>query len=294
MTVNAKASNEKVAYMLCHLDYVVPAAAASDSGILHTIHAVEAVNCYFKRIYTPVKGPLCKHLQVLKEVGENVSHVKLFGDGSRFTFDECDGHANKPKYKPPVPQESPTSIADPNIIMTYEDCHDTIWHGQSQSQVSASTTIQSPTHAVDDRTSMNAWSHMPSRSRFSVPEPLQLLTHAIGTSSTIMNDMSHGQSQSKLPTQLVLSAVMDAVSEGPSQTYVSNHMQFQQHNLNSMRNDQSGRYPTPATHISIIPTASTGTVIGVRKQQFYNYHIDQHQTVRMMSRSAVSEHGLTG
>ncbi|GKD66936.1 hypothetical protein Tco_1309044, partial [Tanacetum coccineum] len=105
-----------------------------------------------------------------------------------------------------------------------------------------------------------------------------------------MNDMSHGQSQSKrqsqmsasnmqLPTQLVLSAVMDAVSEGPSQTYVSNHMQFQQHNLNSMRNDQSGRYPTPATHISIIPTASTGTVIGVRKQQFYNYHIDQHQTV---------------
>ncbi|GJU66967.1 hypothetical protein Tco_1253226 [Tanacetum coccineum] len=105
-------------------DYVVPAAAASDSGILHTIHAVEAVNCYIKRIYTPVKGPLCKHLQVLKEVGENVSHVKLFGDGSRFTFDECDGHANKPKYKPPVPQESPTSIADPNIIILTEGDND--------------------------------------------------------------------------------------------------------------------------------------------------------------------------
>ncbi|GJV07899.1 hypothetical protein Tco_1345555 [Tanacetum coccineum] len=331
-------------------DYVVPAAAASDSGILHTIHAVEAVNCYFKRIYTPVKGPLCKHLQVLKEVGENVSHVKLFGDGSRFTFDECDGHANKPKYKPPVPQESPTSITDPNIIILTEgdndmdsnpnedDCHDTISHGQSQSQVSASTTIQSPTHAVGmtstsmnamshgqsqsqvsasttiqspthavgmTSTSMNAMSHGQSRSQFSASNTLQLLAHAIGTSSTIMNDMSHGQSQSKrqsqmsasnmqLPTQLVLSAVMDGVSEGPSQTYVSNHIQFQQHNPNSMGNDQSGRYPTPATHISIIPTASTGTVLGVRKQQFYNYHIDQHQIVRMMSRSAVSEHGLTG
>nr|GEV21975.1 hypothetical protein [Tanacetum cinerariifolium] len=81
---------------------------------------------------------------------------------------------------------------------------------------------------------------------------VKLPAHAIGTSSTIMNDMSHGQSQSKrqsqmsasnmqLSTQLVLSVVMDAVLEGPSQTYVSNHMQFQQHYLNSMRNDQSGR-----------------------------------------------------
>ncbi|GJV93039.1 hypothetical protein Tco_1540852 [Tanacetum coccineum] len=262
-------------------DYVVPAAAASDSG---------------------------NKLEVGFQIG---------GWWARVSFDECDGHANKPKYKPPVPQESPTSIADPNIIILTEgdndmdsnpnqDCHDTISHGQSQSQVSASTTIQSPTHAVGmTSTSMNAMSHGQSRSQFSASNTLQLLAHAIGTSSTIMNDMSHGQSQSKrqsqmsasnmqLPTQLVLSAVMDAVSEGPSQTYVSNHMQFQQHNLNSMRNDQSGRYPTPATHISIIPTASTGTVIGVRKQQFYNYHIDQHQTVRMMSRSAVSEHGLTG
>ncbi|GKE25272.1 FIZZY-related 2-like protein, partial [Tanacetum coccineum] len=87
----------------------------------------------------------------------------------------------------------------------------------------------------------------------------------------------------QLPTHSVLSVVMDAVSEGPSQSYVSYHMHFQQHNLNSMRNDQSGRYPTPARHISIIPTASTGTVIGDRQQQFYNYHIDQYQTVSMMS-----------
>ncbi|GJY03551.1 hypothetical protein Tco_0369491 [Tanacetum coccineum] len=96
-------------------------------------------------------------------------------------------------------------------------------HGQSQSQVSASTTIQSPTHAVGmTNTSMNAMSHGQSRSQFSASNTLQLLAHAIGTSSTIMNDMSHGQSQNKrqsqmsasnmqLPTQLVLSAVMDGV-----------------------------------------------------------------------------------
>nr|GEX75765.1 hypothetical protein [Tanacetum cinerariifolium] len=45
----------------------------------------------------------------------------------------------------------------------------------------------------------------------------------------------------QLPTHSVLSVVMDAVSEGPSQSCVSYHMHFQQHNLNSMRNDQSGR-----------------------------------------------------
>ncbi|GKB96055.1 FIZZY-related 2-like protein, partial [Tanacetum coccineum] len=65
----------------------------------------------------------------------------------------------------------------------------------------------------------------------------------------------------QLLTHSVLSVVMDVVSEGPSQTYVSYHMQFQQHNLNSMRNDQSRR------------SASNGI-----------YDV----------RSAVSEHGLTG
>nr|GEZ47534.1 E4 SUMO-protein ligase PIAL2-like isoform X2 [Tanacetum cinerariifolium] len=153
-----------------------------------------------------------------------------------------------------------------------KDCHDTISHSQSQSQVSTSTIIQSPTHAVGMTSNIiNAMSHGQSHSQFSGSNTLQLPAHVIGTSSTIMNDMSHGQSKSKrqsqmsasnmqLPTQLVLSVVMDAVLEGPSQTYVSNHMQFQEHNLNSMRNDQSGR------------SASNST-----------YDV----------RSAVSEHGLT-
>nr|GEU29288.1 E4 SUMO-protein ligase PIAL2-like isoform X4 [Tanacetum cinerariifolium] len=63
-------------------------------------------------------------VKVLKEVGKNVSHVKLSGDGSRLTFDECDDHANKPKDKPLVPQESPTSIVDPNIIILTEGDND--------------------------------------------------------------------------------------------------------------------------------------------------------------------------
>nr|GEW86101.1 E4 SUMO-protein ligase PIAL2-like isoform X1 [Tanacetum cinerariifolium] len=63
-------------------------------------------------------------VKVLKEVGENVSHVKLFGDGSRFTFDERDDYVNKPKDKPHVPQESTTSIADPNVIILTEGDND--------------------------------------------------------------------------------------------------------------------------------------------------------------------------
>ncbi|GJU02489.1 E4 SUMO-protein ligase PIAL2-like protein isoform X2 [Tanacetum coccineum] len=496
-------------------DYVVPAAAASDSDneIIEGPSRI-SLNCpiSFKRINTPVKGHLCKHLRcfdfenyvdinsripswrcplcgqsvcftdiridqgmvkVLKEVGENVSHVKLSGDGSWLTFEECDDHANMPQDKPPVPQESPTSNADPNIIILAEGDNDmdsnpnqidkkptpaqlqavsmnnvhsnlapsmmapvtgtgmnatsqgqsqrsafndtkipahailtsstamnTISHGQSQGQASASNNVQSPTHAVGmSSTSMNAMSHGQSHSQFFASSTLQLPAYAIGTSSTIMNAMSHGQSQSQvsasnnmqlprhttgtcniappmmapvtgtgmnaisqgqsqnqsqrsafndtkipahailtsstamnamshgqsqsqvsdsnnmqlprystgtsnnlllnsvlqrqsqiyalnnmqLPTHSAFSAAMDAISTGPSQTYVSSDMQFQQHTLNTMRNDHSGRYPIPARHIPLSPTASTGTVIGDRQQQFYNYHTDQHQTMRMMS-----------
>ncbi|GKD65592.1 E4 SUMO-protein ligase PIAL2-like protein isoform X2, partial [Tanacetum coccineum] len=500
-------------------DYVVPAAAASDSDneIIEGPSRI-SLNCpiSFKRINTPVKGHLCKHLRcfdfenyvdinsripswrcplcgqsvcftdiridqgmvkVLKEVGENVSHVKLSGDGSWLTFEECDDHANMPQDKPPVPQESPTSNADPNIIILAEGDNDmdsnpnqidkkptpaqlqavsmnnvhsnlapsmmapvtgtgmnatsqgqsqnqsqrsafndtkipahailtsstamnTISHGQSQGQASASNNVQSPTHAVGmSSTSMNAMSHGQSHSQFFASSTLQLPAYAIGTSSTIMNAMSHGQSQSQvsasnnmqlprhttgtcniappmmapvtgtgmnaisqgqsqnqsqrsafndtkipahailtsstamnamshgqsqsqvsdsnnmqlprystgtsnnlllnsvlqrqsqiyalnnmqLPTHSAFSAAMDAISTGPSQTYVSSDMQFQQHTLNTMRNDHSGRYPIPARHLPSSPTASTGTVIGDRQQQFYNYHTDQHQTMRMMS-----------
>ncbi|GJZ40089.1 hypothetical protein Tco_0586652 [Tanacetum coccineum] len=124
---------------------------------------------------------------------------------------------------------------------------------------------------------MNATSQRQSenQSHRSASNYTKIPTHAILTSRTamILFGMAKRQSQMsasnmQLPTHLVLSAVMDGVSEGPSQTYVSNQMQFQQHNLNSMRNDQSGRYPTPATHISIIPTASTGQSLGLGSNNF--------------------------
>ncbi|GKA10391.1 hypothetical protein Tco_0689824 [Tanacetum coccineum] len=97
---------------------------------------------------------------------------------------------------------------------------------------------------------MNATSQRQSenQSHRSASNYTKIPTHAILTSRTAMILFGMAKRQSQMsasnmqqPTQLVLSAVMDAVSEGPSQTYVSNHMQFQQHNLNSMRNDQSGR-----------------------------------------------------
>ncbi|GKC71967.1 reverse transcriptase, partial [Tanacetum coccineum] len=62
----------------------------------------------------------------------------------------------------------------------------------------------------------------------------------------------------QLPTHSVLSVVMDAVSEGPSQSYVSYHMHFQQHNLNSMRNDQSGRSASDSIYDVKSPVSEHG------------------------------------
>ncbi|KAL8238837.1 hypothetical protein R6Q59_015404 [Mikania micrantha] len=118
-------------------DYVPPIAAASDldNDIVEGPSTI-SLNCpiSFRRITTPVKGYLCKHLQcfdfdnyvdinsrrpswrcphcsqsvcftdirldqgmtkVLKEVDVTISHVKISADGSWEAVFEGDGHANK-------------------------------------------------------------------------------------------------------------------------------------------------------------------------------------------------------
>ncbi|GJS58208.1 citrate synthase, mitochondrial [Tanacetum coccineum] len=80
-------------------------------------------------------------------------------------------------------------------------------------------------------------------------------------------EIASGGNDNMLPTHSVLSVVMDAVSEvGGTQ-----HM----------------------PDISIIPTASTGTVIGDRQQQFYNYHKSASDSIYDV-RSPVSKHEHTG
>ncbi|XP_024996659.1 E4 SUMO-protein ligase PIAL2-like [Cynara cardunculus var. scolymus] len=146
-------------------DYVPPPPAAapdsSDNDIIEGPSRI-SLNCpiSFKRIKTPVKGQLCKHLQcfdfdnylgmnsrrplwrcphcsqsvcfvdirvdqnmvkVLKEVLPNVSHVSISADGSWEVVSEGDDHSDKPQDKAPLHQESTISTGADILDLTEGD-----------------------------------------------------------------------------------------------------------------------------------------------------------------------------
>ncbi|URE48497.1 MIZ/SP-RING zinc finger [Musa troglodytarum] len=72
-------------------DYIHPVneKTVSDSDIIEGPSRI-TLNCpiSFKRIKVPVKGHLCKHHQVLQEVGEDVADIVIFADGSWKAFVE--------------------------------------------------------------------------------------------------------------------------------------------------------------------------------------------------------------
>ncbi|KAI3691812.1 hypothetical protein L6452_31614 [Arctium lappa] len=237
-------------------DYVPPAAAApdSDNDIIEGPSTI-SLNCpiSFRRIKTPVKGQLCKHLQcfdfdnylgmnsrrplwrcphcsqsvcfddiridqnmVLKEVGANVSHVKISADGLWEAISEGDDHSDKPQEKAPLHQESTISSGADILDLTEDD-----------NDMDASNSRQN-----DD----------------SKPSPAQLQDRSI-------NDQ------------------------------IGSYM-----NMNNISNEY-GRYPTPARLVTRNPIAvqalpvqtSAGMVSGDRHQQFSRFHMTPHQVSHMIS-----------
>ncbi|GKB78079.1 citrate synthase, mitochondrial [Tanacetum coccineum] len=81
---------------------------------------------------------------------------------------------------------------------------------------------------------------------------------ASGGNDNMRQSQMSASNNMQLPTHSVLSVVMDVVSEGLSQYYVSYHMHFQQHNLNSMRNDQSGRSASDSIYDVRSPVSEHG------------------------------------
>ncbi|KAG8382192.1 hypothetical protein BUALT_Bualt05G0051200 [Buddleja alternifolia] len=91
-------------------DYEQHAPAAVDAGaVLEELYYSEIIegpsrislNCpiSFTRIKTPVKGHACKHIQVLKEVGPNVSDIIFSSDGSWNAVPESNDAVQKPDDK---------------------------------------------------------------------------------------------------------------------------------------------------------------------------------------------------
>ncbi|KAF8379601.1 hypothetical protein HHK36_029042 [Tetracentron sinense] len=79
-------------------DYVQPVVAAldSDSDLIEGPSRI-SLNCpiSLRRIKTPVKGNLCKHRQVLREVGDDVVDVIISADGSWKAVLESDDHTDQ-------------------------------------------------------------------------------------------------------------------------------------------------------------------------------------------------------
>ncbi|KAK6137385.1 hypothetical protein DH2020_028857 [Rehmannia glutinosa] len=75
-----------------------PATVDSDAEIIEGPSRI-SLNCPIRRIKTPVKGHLCKHIQVLKEVEANVSDIIISSDGSWNAVMDSDTAIQKPEDK---------------------------------------------------------------------------------------------------------------------------------------------------------------------------------------------------
>ncbi|KAK1419135.1 hypothetical protein QVD17_28293 [Tagetes erecta] len=337
----------KISNPSCHVlpNYIPPVAAASDpdNDIVEGPSRI-SLNCpiSFKRITTPVKGHLCKHLQcfdfdnyvdinsrrpswrcphcsqsvcfaeiridrdmakVLKEVGANISHVRISADGSWEAVNECDDHADKQQdqslhQEPTRPSDMSGVIMDLTEDNEVDKPHQEIEKKPSLAQLQdqPNPSDQIPSHVnmnhvhtnvsphIDNlsfrRTHENGTSHVrPSviisqgQTVISGSNNMQFATHATGTPNVAMNPMFQGQSQTQMSAS-------------------TSSMQFQQHSMNSTSNGYSPRYTTPGRHMTRIPVAvqalpvqrPTGMVSGDR-QQLSRFQMDQHQMMSMMTAS---------
>ncbi|KAM7525808.1 hypothetical protein LguiA_015710 [Lonicera macranthoides] len=205
-------------------DYVQPAVASldSDSSRFSILHS-------FSRIKTPVKGHLCKHLQVLKEVGENITDVIISADGSWKAVMETDEHTDKLNQKTSIckhdgstdqenninSSNSPLDIMDltegddpMDVINTFEieDRKPTV---NFQSQPSGQNPIVNP--LTNNTTEVNPNNSTPIEDEFW--SGIYLSTYGMGMSSGNPDSQIIGGVSESTPTNMMLSPVLtDAVS----------------------------------------------------------------------------------
>ncbi|XP_022002146.1 E4 SUMO-protein ligase PIAL2 isoform X2 [Helianthus annuus] len=308
-------------------DYMPPVAAASDldNDIVEGPSRI-SLNCpiSFKRITTPVKGHLCKHLQcfdfenyvdinsrrpswrcphcsqsvcftdiridqvmakVLKDVGGTISHVNFSADGSWETFNECDDHADKQQDKSLHQQSNPSTNTGGDIM--------DLTKGDTGNDIDASNPHQENEKkpSLAQLQNQNECGTSDTRSNVAVSQ---------GQSQTLMSGFNN--MQLPLPTHAIgtSSTVTSPNLQGQSQTENSAYsMQYQQHNMNSMSNGYGQRYMTPSRQVTRIPIAIQGlpaqTPAGMvntdRQQQYSRFYMDQYQGMRTIAASnpSVSE-----
>ncbi|XP_076891706.1 uncharacterized protein LOC143543219 [Bidens hawaiensis] len=253
----------------------------------------------YSRIKNPVKGHLCKHLQcfdfdnyvelnsrrpqwrcphcsqsvcfhdirvdqsmvkVLKEVGEDVSYVKISGDGSweAVTENISNEATEKPNDAQPISQETTAQSVDDVMDLTEND---------------------KEIHNNDDNDDKKPLPAGESDGMNKSTSPLmgdgiwrELFSSALGTRTTNV--------RSDVDDIIRRNLMFNSLAQGQSQTPVSSNVQSQ-HNENSNNNNNGHvRHPTSATWISrtqsaiqALPAQTSATTLdGDRLQNFSRSH----------------------
>ncbi|KAJ0431268.1 putative Zinc finger, MIZ-type, Zinc finger, RING/FYVE/PHD-type [Helianthus annuus] len=273
----------------------------------------------FSRIKNPVKGHSCKHLQcfdfnnyvelnskrplwrcphcsqsvcfhdlridqsmvkVLKEVGEDVSYVKISGDGSWEAVTDNIGNelTEKPNDTQPLNQETTSRNVDDvmdltendNEIDKFEDNDD---KKSSPAGVSSVTNKNTAPHMEDE-----FWGEFYSPARLDAGDVIQ-------RNRLLFNSLARGQSQSQ--------------SQSQSETPVSGNTPSQQNenSNNNNNNDGNVRYPTSASWVTNTRNAiqalpaqnSARTVDGDIRHNFSRSHLN-HRSASPLSTDRFSSH----
>ncbi|KAI3727671.1 hypothetical protein L6452_16289 [Arctium lappa] len=298
----------------------------------------------FSRIKTPVKGHSCKHLQcfdfnnyvgmnsrrplwrcphcsqsvcftniridqsmvkVLKEVGEDVSYVKISADGSWEAVTESNEHTVKPHDAPPLHQETTIQSVDDIMDLTEGDNEmDTHgdrnvdkkpspaeFHGEPSVMNSAPMNINNVHRNIAPHMEDGFWREFYSST---------LATRTANTRSDINEVGSIRDAFTSLDREiedLQRSNLIFNSTLGQSQIPASNSMALQQYENSNNIDNGYARYRTPANYVTRTPIAiqalpaqsSARIVDGDRQQhqqhqqQFARSHLNQHQVSPMTS-----------
>nr|XP_043630463.1 E4 SUMO-protein ligase PIAL2-like [Erigeron canadensis] len=329
----------------------VAAASDTDNDVIEGLSRVSLnCPISFKRIKTPVKGHLCNHLQcfdfdnyvdinsrrpswrcphcsqsvcftdiridqgmvkVLKEVGVDVSHVKISAEGSWETVNEGGDYTHKLQDKPPSHQESNISLDVGGDILDLTGTDNDMDSSNCPQEIDRKPSV---THLQDvnmNNVRSSIASHIETQSwRTELPSPANGACNSISnvTMGAPANAISHDLSQlyapnnTQLPTYAIGSSntrsnvtvmapirhtVMNAIlqSRSQSQTFTSDGMHSQQHNSNNLSNGYL-RSLTPGmegTRISTPVQAPPVIVGGDTQQQYSGPQMDQRQIRHIMS-----------
>ncbi|PWA45774.1 Zinc finger, MIZ-type [Artemisia annua] len=272
----------------------------------------------YSRIRIPVKGHSCKHLQcfdfnnyveinsrrpnwrcphcwqsvsfhdiridqsmvkVLKEVGEDISYVKISNDGSWESVTESQENPEKPKDAPSSNQE--TYVQDVDDIMDLTENDNEV--DKAEKDIDKKPSPAGESSAVNKNTAP----HM--------EDGFWTEFYSTGLPGTRMNNSRSDVSEVVQRNQQMFNSITLGQTQSQSQIPVSNNMQQQQNDNSNNNGNLYTRYQNWVTRtpnaVQALPAQGSATVAnGDRQQHLSRPQLNQHQVSRMMSSQGQRDH----